>query len=59
MFTRHSRFLKAVSVAVVFLFAGFYAPGLATASIGGLQISKAVAHDFEAHRFDYDRQIHA
>jgi hypothetical protein len=59
MFTRNSRLLKVVSVAVVFLLAGFYAPGLATASIGGLQISKAVARDFEAHRFNSDYRYYS
>jgi hypothetical protein len=54
MFTRNSRLLKALSVATVFLLAGFLAPVLSTASIGGLQISKAVAQNFEAHRFYSD-----
>ena len=51
MFTRNHRLLKALSVAVVFLLAGFAMPVLSTASIGELQISKSVAQDFEAHRF--------
>ena len=54
MFTRNSRLLKAMSVAVLFLLPGFLRPSLSTASIGGLQISKAVAQNFEAHRFDSD-----
>jgi len=54
MFTRNSRSLKALSVVTLFLLAAFLVPGLSTASIGELQISKAVAKNFEAHRFDSD-----
>lgn len=54
MFGKNSRLLKALSVAVVFLLAGFAMPGLCTASIGELQISKSVAQNFEAHRFYSD-----
>jgi len=54
MFTRNSRSLNALSVVTLFLLAGFLVPGLSTASIGELQISKAVAQNFEAHRFDSD-----
>jgi hypothetical protein len=54
MFTRNSRSYRALSVAVVFLLAGFAIPVLSTASIGELQISKSVAQNFEAHRFYSD-----
>jgi hypothetical protein len=54
MLTRNSRLRKVISVFVVLLLAGFSAPGLSTASIGELQISKSVAQNFEAHRFYSD-----
>ena len=54
MFTLNSRSFIALSVTTVFLLAGFLAPALSTAAIGGLHLSKAVAQNFEAHRFDSD-----
>ena len=54
MFTQNCRLLKALSVATVFLLTGFLTPGFSTASIGSLQISKAVAQNFEAHPIDSD-----
>jgi hypothetical protein len=59
MFTRNSLSLKALSVAAVFLLAGFLMPGFSFGSIGGLQISKPVTQNFEAHRFDSDYQYYA
>jgi hypothetical protein len=59
MFTRNSQSWKALSVVIVFLLAGCLVPGLSTASIGDLQISKAVAQNFEAHRFDSDYRYYA
>lgn len=59
MVTRNHRSLKALSVAVVFLLAGFAMPGLSTASIGELQISKSIAQNFEAHRFYSDFRYYA
>jgi hypothetical protein len=54
MFVQNSRLLKVLGVATVFLLGGFLAPGLSTASIGEFQISKSVAQNFEAHRFNSD-----
>jgi hypothetical protein len=54
LFTRNSRSLKTLSVVTLFLSAGFLVPGLSTASVRELQIIKAVAKNFEAHRFDSD-----
>jgi hypothetical protein len=54
MFAQNSRSFRALSVAVVFLLAGFAMPVLSTASIRVLQISKSVAQNFQAQRFCSD-----
>lgn len=59
MFIRNRRSLKALSVAFVLLIAVFLVPGLSIASIGEVQISKAVSLNFEAHRFDSDYHYYA
>ena len=59
MITRNSRSLKAVIVAAVFLSAGFAMPCLSLASIGGLQISKALTQDFDTHHFNSNYHYYA
>jgi len=59
MITRKSRSVKAVFVAAVFVLAGFAMPGLSLASIGGLQISKALTQDFDTHHFNSDYHYYA
>jgi hypothetical protein len=52
MFTRYSRPMKALSAAVVFLLAGFAAPGLSLASTAGFEINKELTQNFETHHFN-------
>jgi hypothetical protein len=52
MITRKNRSLKAAIVAAVFLLAGFAAPGLSLASIGGFEISNALTQNLEADHFN-------
>jgi hypothetical protein len=59
MFTRNSRSLKALSVVIVFLLAGFAMPGLSLASIDGLKISKALTQEFDMHHFNSDYHYYA
>ncbi len=59
MSTRNSRSLKAVIVAAVFLLAGLGIPSLSLASIGGLQISKAVTQNFDMDHFNSDYHYYA
>jgi hypothetical protein len=59
MVTRKSRSVKAVIVAAVFLLAGFAMPALSLASIGSLQISKALTQDYDTHYFNSDYHYYA
>ena len=52
MFTQISRSMKALSVAVVFLLAGFAAPSLSIASTGGFEINKELTQNFDTHHFN-------
>ena len=59
MTTRINRSLIVIIVGTVFLLVGFVMPTFSMAAIGGLQISKTVAHNFEANRIGSNYHYYA